>query len=241
MKKVYKIKQAFYGIIKLKNVVIKVMIRYEDGKWINSIGVYFFILEDINNKLQNLIKNKFDNVEEVEILFFDIAVNLNRIIPMKYKKISYNDGILKLSKYLDFLKEDYNKLYETFSEELITINDVRNKFEHVPHVIKWVNYLGSNLSKCITFINEEYNYDILEGNNELIEKREQKNEKLKWQIDTDVFAKIVIEIDKIFTKIQKKLEEYFKNNIKALNHPYIKKLININFSVDIKNADHDII
>lgn len=35
--------------------------------------------------------------------------------------------LLKLSKYLEFLKDDYGALYRTFSEELITINDVRSK------------------------------------------------------------------------------------------------------------------
>lgn len=200
------------------------MARYEDGKWINGIGVYFFILEEVNKKLQNLIKNKYDSVEEIEVLFFDIAVDLNRLIPMKAKTISYQDGILKFSKSLDFLKEDYNNLYTKFSEELITINDVRNKFEHVPHVIKWTNYVGSNISKKIIFINEEYNYDLIEENKESIEKREKCNEKLNWEIDTDEFVNIVIAVNKIFIKIQEKLRNYFKYNLESLEHPYIKKI-----------------
>ena len=85
------------------------MVRYEDGKWINGIGVYFFLLEDINEKLYNLITCKYNNVEEIEILFFDLVVNINRLIPMRHREISYNDGILKLSKYFDFLNSDFSK------------------------------------------------------------------------------------------------------------------------------------
>lgn len=54
------------------------------------------------------------------------------------------------------------------------MNDVRNKFEYVPHMIKWINYLGVNSFKKIRFINDEHNNDIIEGNNESIEKRKKQ-------------------------------------------------------------------
>lgn len=155
------------------------MIRYADGKWMNNIGVYFEILKNINEKLLRLIKYNSDNIEEIELLFFDIAVNLNRIIPMKCKKTSYNDGILKLKEHFDFMKNDYNLLYKNYKEKLIIINDVRNKFEHVPHIIKWKEYVGNNKEKKICFINDEYNCDIFEGNKEVIEKKKKSYEKLE--------------------------------------------------------------
>lgn len=214
--------------------VINVTVRYEDGKWINGIGVYFFMLDDINSKLRKLIQDKYETVEEVEVLFFDIAVNLNRLIPMKRKKISYKDGILKLSSHFHFIENDYNELYNSHSQELIEINDVRNKFEHVPHIIKWTNYLGSNSFKKINFINEEYNTDIIEGNIDSVRLREKRKEKLRWEIDTDELVSIVIDINKIFVKIQDKLKDYFKNNIDALDHPYIKKIVNIDLTNCLK-------
>lgn len=213
------------------------MLRPNDYKWINGIGVYFFMLDGINIKLKKLIRNKFDTIEEVELLFFDIAVDLNRLIPMKYKKISYDDGILKFSNSLEFIKNDYNVLYKNHRQELIEINDLRNKFEHVPHVIKWTNYVGSNMSKNITFINDEYNFDIIEGNIDTIKKREKNNEKLKWKISTDGFVEIVIFLNEVFMKIQEKIKNYFNNN-DALEHPYIQKLIRIDFNEYIRQLQN---
>ena len=205
------------------------MVRYEDGKWINGIGVYFFLLEDINDKLYKLITHKYNNVEEIEILFFNLVVNINRLIPMKYRKISYNDGILKLSKYFDFLNDDFTKIYDNHSNGLINMNDVRNKFEHVPHIIKWTNYLGGNNFKKIRFINEEYNTDIIEGNMKSVEERKKKKEKLEWIIDTNEIIKIIVEVNKVFIKIQNQLKCYFENNKEALEHPYIKRINSIDF------------
>lgn len=195
------------------------------------------MLDGINIKLKKLIRNKFDTIEEVELLFFDIAVDLNRLIPMKYKKISYDDGILKFSNSLEFIKNDYNVLYKNHRQELIEINDLRNKFEHVPHVIRWTNYAESNMSKNITFINDEYNFDIIEGNIDTIKKREKNNEKLKWKISTDEFVEIVIFLNEVFMKIQEKIKNYFNNN-DALEHPYIQKLIRIDFNENIRQLQN---
>ena len=204
--------------------VIIVMVRYEDGKWINGIGVYFFLLEEVNATLFKLITYKYNNVEEIKVLFFDLVVNINRLIPMKGRKISYEDGILRLSKYFDFLNDDFSKIYDDYSNELINMNDVRNKFEHVPHTIKWTNYIGGSTFKKIRFINEEYNNDIIECNESSIEKRKKRREKLEWVIDTNEIIKIMIDINNIFIKIQYKLKNYFENNKVALEYPYIKKI-----------------
>ncbi len=209
--------------------VIIVMVRYEDEKWINGIGVYFFLLEEVNETLFKLITYKYNNVEEIKILFFDLVVNINRLIPMKGRKISYEDGILRLSKYFDFLNDDFSKIYDDYSNELINMNDVRNKFEHVPHVIKWTNYIGGSTFKKIRFINEEYNNDIIECNESSIEKRKKRREKLEWVIDTNEIIKIMIDINNIFIKIQYKLKNYFENNKVALEYPYIKKINSIDF------------
>lgn len=206
------------------------IVRSEDAKWIKNIGVYFAILKEINEDLLKLIKYDSNYNEKIELLFFEIAVNLNRIFPLKYKKISDDDGILKLKKYIDFLKTDYKNIYYTYKDSIITINDVRNKFEHVPHIIKWHQYVGNNKEKTLWFINDEYNSDIIEGNEKEIEKKEKKNERLEWKINTDMFVEIVISLDKVFIKIQNKLNNYFKDNMEALTHPYISNILNLNIS-----------
>ena len=82
--------------------MLYMMVRYEDGKWINNIGVYFEILKEINEDLLQLIKCDFEYDEKIELLFFKLAVNLNRIFPIKFRNISKNDGILKLKNSIDF-------------------------------------------------------------------------------------------------------------------------------------------
>lgn len=204
------------------------MVRYEDGKWINNIGVYFEILKEINEDLLQLIKCDFEYDEKIELLFFKLAVNLNRIFPIKFRNISKNDGILKLKNSIDFLMSDYKKIYKSYKEDIIVINDVRNKFEHVPHIIKWKQYIGNDKEKKLWFINDEYNMDIIEGNVEEINKKKEYGENLQWYIDTNMLVKIVILLNNVFIKIQDKLNNYFKGNTKALTHPYIKRILNLN-------------
>ena len=148
-------------------------LRIEDAKWVNYIGVYFFILEEINKKILELIKYDDNDVEKIELYFFDISVNLNRLIPLKRKKL-IKDGVLKLEQYFDFLYMDYKNLFNKYSDELIKINDVRNKFEHCPHQIKWKTYIGNKTEKEIIFSNEEYLNDVFEGNQENVKKKKGK-------------------------------------------------------------------
>ena len=207
------------------------MVRYEDGKWINNIGVYYFILKELNEDLLQLINYESSFDEKIELLFFKLAVNLNRIFPMQHKNVSKNDGILRLKKSIDFLEPDYKKIFKNYKNHLIMINDVRNKFEHAPHIIKWKQYIGNNKEKKLWFINDEYNLNIIEGNNDEIKKKKSYDEKLEWIIDTNMFVKIVISLDEIFIKIQEKLNNYFKDNAEALTHPYIDSIL----SLDIAN------
>lgn len=206
------------------------MVRYEDGKWINNVGVYFAILIELNEDLLKLIKYDSNYDNKIELLFFKLAVNLNRIFPIKFKKISKNDGILRLRNNIDFLKSDYKKIFNLYKDNILTINDVRNKFEHVPHIIKWKQYYGNNREKELCFINDEYNLNIIEGDVNEINKKKKYDEKLEWQIDTDMFVKIVVSLDKVFIKIQDKLNNYFKNDADALTHPYISSILNLNIS-----------
>lgn len=123
------------------------MVRYEDGKWINNIGVYFEILKEINEDLLQLIKYDSSYDEKIELLFFKLAVNLNRIFPIKKRNISKKDGILRLKKSIAFLQSDYKIVFKEYKKHILTINELRNKFEHAPHIIKWKQYIGNNKKK----------------------------------------------------------------------------------------------
>ena len=221
------------SMIKLK-LGGNMLIRIEDAKWVNHIGVYIFILNDVNKKLVELIKYANNDIENIEPYFFDIAVNLNRLIPMRSKEL-INDGILKLKKYFDFLDQDYKNLFKNYKEELIKINVVRNKFEHCPHQIKWKSYIGNNIEKTIIFNNEEYLMDIIEGNHDKLKNRKDNKEFLEWEIKTNNLINIVIEINKIYLKIQNKLQTFTLGNTEMINHPYIKRLLSINFYINVND------
>lgn len=210
------------------------IVRYEDGKWINNIGVYFEILREINDDTNKLLRLNPNYNNKIEVLFFDVAVNLARIFPIRRKKIDYSQGILKLEKYFEFLRRDYHEIFKKYKKEVITINDMRDKFEHVPHIIRWREYIGDKKYKKMIFINDEYNLAIIEGNKKEIEIKKNNKEYLEWEIDTDMLIKIVISLDETFLKIQSKLYSYFEGKTEALNHPYIKNILDIDIDEYIK-------
>lgn len=212
-------------------------VRYFDGKWVNGAGVYFDILKEINDDLINLINCDFDYEKTSFLLFFRFAVNFNRIFPLKGKEISKIDGILRLKEHFDFILEDYLKIYKQYKEDILIINDLRNKFEHVPHIIKWRQYIGDNKEKRFLFINEEYQMDIFEGNIKEIKIKKKRKDYTTWKIDTTILVKIVVLINQVFIKVQNKFKEYFKDNKEALEHPYINRIINMELTNYIKELN----
>ena len=213
------------------------MVRFEDGKWVNGAGVYFDILKEINDDLIELIRCDFDYEKTSFLLFFRFAVNLNRIFPIKGKIISKKDGILKLKEYFDFIEEDYFKIYNQYKDDILIINDLRNKFEHVPHIIRWKQYIGDNKEKKFWFINEEYQMDIFEGNTMEVEIKKKRKEYSTWKVETCTLARIVVLINQSFIKVQNKFKEYFKDNKEALEHPYISRILNLNILKYIGELD----
>lgn len=212
------------------------MIRYADGFWINGAGVYFWILEDINDTLIDLISLEENNVEMIEQIFFKLSVEINRIIPVHINKktneliLTKSDGILSLKEHFDFLMNNYNDLFEFNKKLLELIHDVRNKYNHNPHYINWHSYIGNNTSKKMIFVNWKYDPTILSKLD-----REEKFKidngiiRLKWEIRTEEIVNLILSLNNISKKIQNQFLDYFKNNELGLEKPYIKNIININF------------
>ena len=111
-----------------------------------------------------------------------------------------------MEKHFDFLRDDYKKIFLNYKAEINLINDMRDKFEHVPHIIKWHQYIGNSKSKEMQFINDEYNLDIIEENIENIEIKKKNKEYLEWIINTDMLIDIIIALNEVFIKIQEKLK-----------------------------------
>lgn len=85
------------------------IVRYEDGKWIYNIGVYFGILKDLNNDLIELIK-------------YDAHYNEN--IEIKKKNKEYLDWIINTDMLIDIiiaLNEVFIKIQEKLKKILMVI------------------------------------------------------------------------------------------------------------------------
>ena len=218
-----------------------IILRPDDAKWINNVGVYFEILKELNNNLYELIDTQPNYNSKIEVLFLNITYNINKLFPIRRNKLDFSDGILSLKEYILFLKSDYQIIFKDCKNDLLLINDMRNKYEHLPHTIKWKEYIGDDKYKKMIFINDAYNEDIIENNIKSIEERKKRKEHLEWIIDTDILINIVKLLNGTFVKIQKMLIDYFNGNEEALDHPYIKGIITINIDNYNKKIDKLII
>ena len=189
----------------------------EQRVWMNGIYPYLRMLVRINEnflKLSNRLTEK--NTEDI---FFDMSTDLLRLLPYKIKDekvcilILLNDGIIKLKKYFDFLKEDYKKILEKHSNILIDIIKIRNKYIHEPHNINWTGYLYSENNCYMEFLYE----------NEI------------YQMNTEDLKKIIFQLNSIFIEIQEKFRTEINNLSNDMqDHPYIESIISINL-IDYKN------
>lgn len=209
------------------------IIRYEDSLWINGVGIYFSILKDINETLLYLVSldEQSINVELVEQIFFKLCVETSRLIPTYKDKnskqfvLSKKDGILKLKKYIKFLKKEYNKLFELNKIVLEEMHNIRNKYEHEPHNIQWTTFVGGNNNKKMIFTNKKYDPMVISQ----LEETEKKKLKLKWEIETKSIIKLILMTNEIFNKIKEKFLNYFANDSMALAYPYFNSINNIRF------------
>ena len=179
--------------------------------WILDIGIYFKILDKINKSLISLMSET--KIEIIEFTFFYLSTEIYRILPIQRYELNKNDGILKLKNYFPFLLNDYNAIFDNYKSELIIINKVRNKYQHAPHTIHFHEFIGNNSSKQIEFVYvKNINKQTLLGDVD------------KWVIKTQDLKKIVIDLNNVFNKIKKMLEDSISKRNYNYNHPYIESI-----------------
>ena len=210
------------------------ILRIEDSMWIKNFPTYFLILQNVHKLYFDLMFCGFSEFEKAEEIIYLLSVQISRIVPLRSKKgstnktLNYNDGILQLKKYADFLENDYNDLYNNYKNELITLNEIRNKYEHEPHNITGVIYISNGNEQTMKFVYKKYL--LLDFYSQEI-KEKIKSGKIKsvWKINTTEIGKIVLKLNDIFRKIQTKYIA-ISNNYKNLNkYSIYKKIVNIDF------------
>lgn len=185
-----------------------------DREWFNGCSVYFRILNKINELLLKIISDNMElQPEENEEYFYEMANQLLRLLPYTVDTKNnvaklLDDGILLLKKYFVDIKQDYENIINKYSDILIKIIKIRNKFIHEPHNIKWAYTVGGKTSCSIGLY---YKNDL-------------------QTISTIELTEIVISLNNAYKKILKQ----FKDKVDELeeeqkNHPYIENVLKFDF------------
>lgn len=124
-------------------------------EFLEGVFPYFKILDNINKNLTQLINNNVDNSPyENEELFYQISSDLIRIYPYRKfdKTIKIGTGILLLREYMPFLKDEYQSLLENDKcvQALNNILEIRNKYEHEPHNLRFAFSVGGKTSCSVS-------------------------------------------------------------------------------------------
>lgn len=177
----------------------------EKFDWINSIYKYFIILDKINKQFKFLIKTM--EYEEIEEHFFYLSTELLRLIPFTENKkdnsifLNLKDGICLLKDYISFLEGDLEKILQENSKTFIKIKKIRNKYEHEPHNVNGAFSTGHSSFSAMGFY----------CRNELV------------SLDTMELTYVIYELNKLFDKIEKKINRIEFENKDELNL-YIEKI-----------------
>ena len=219
-----------------------VMLRIEDNKWIKSFPTYFTILQNIHELYFELMLCSIDDFEKAEEIIYLLSVQISRIVPLRGKRgskdktLNYNDGILQLKNYVDFLEIDYDNLYNNCKKALITLYEIRNKYEHDPHNIIGIRYFSNNREQSMDFAYKKYDRFFWDTYPKDIQEQIKNGElKLEWKINTTEIGQIILQLNNILKKVQAK---YIKasEDYKDLNkYPVYQKIVNIDFNTINKN------
>lgn len=212
------------------------ILRIEDSKWIKSFPTYFIILQDIHKLYFDLMMCGIDDFEKAEKIIYLLSVQISRIVPLYCKKgspnkeLNHKDGILQLKKYIDFLLEDYEILFEDCKNGLLILSEIRNKYEHEPHNITAIRYIIGEKEQSIAFVYKKYDRIFLETYSEDVQQKIKDGKiKLEWEINTTEIGKIILQLNGIFKKLQVKYI-VASNDYKDLStYQVYKKIIDINF------------
>ena len=182
----------------------------------NSLFGYFESLYDLN---WNIITLCGLDVEDFsahhEKLLRNVIITIPQLVPYFFNKndnkytINPKDGLLDFSEDVPYLRADYDAILQHHYDLLESIKKVRNKFEHKMHgaQITGAGSVEGHVSFEITFTI---------GNEEI-------------EISSDAIIPFIKDINNLFSKLQKDLFQYAKDNDKQFR-AYYHRLLRFDFA-----------
>ena len=190
----------------------------------NSFSGYFEVLYRMNRNLLKLCGKNYQYPDfSDENILLDLITDIPRIVPYKYNKDCKNNkdckkielynknGLLEFEENLDYLKTDYQDLFDNNYDFLDRIRKIRNKCEHRMHSVS---------QKSVVFSpNCTYNYIFQINSNN-------GNEVIS--INTQELITFIKGLNELFTKLQKEVITFAEeNNLTEYN--YFKKITKFEF------------
>ena len=111
----------------------------------NAMSGYIETLYETNQKLISIcgIDVCYHNIGDYEKMVLDIIQNIPRLVPYSFsvKKdllfFKETDGLLEYSDEIVYLRENYDKILANHTETLKKVKEIRNKYKHKMHGIKY--------------------------------------------------------------------------------------------------------
>ena len=162
----------------------------------NALFRYFEELYGLNQNVLALCgTNAFDLLEQQEQAkrIDGVMITIPRLIPYgsnkmtKIYEIKSADGLMNFSEDISFLKENYERIFQSHQDFLIKAMKIRNKLEHEIHN---ANIMGTGSSPSSLF-NVTYRVD--------------KNE---IDVDANEIISFVKDLNILFSKIQEEVIKY---------------------------------
>lgn len=181
----------------------------------NGLYRYFETLYYLNRQLIILCGvDVLDNIGQYEKYIEEVIQAIPRLVPYQYDKktanhkLVYTDGLLEFSSEIDFLKNDYEEIFDSNKTLLVQIKKLRNKLEHKMHgaTIKASSAGSVSLFEIVYKIDDDYiDFSILD------------------------IIELIKSINLVFAKLQHAVDMFAgKNNL--ADRPYYWKLVRYNFS-----------
>ncbi len=238
--------------------------------FIKNIGVYFYLLKNINETILNM-----PNINEYYLMenkVFYLCVEFNRLFPtkLKSKKLKINkkdfamlktkkmnnnlktnflllkgsiatrdkfltlregDGILLLKDKIPNIdiENEFKTILKKHKKIIIEMKEIRNKFQHEPHNIRWKSQTAKVVKNDLTVLNFKYS-KVLKSKADTDDKIIDKT----LQFKKSEFINLLIEINNIFIKLKKEFIIISKD-LKLSEKPHYKEIVQIDLEKYNKN------
>lgn len=193
-------------------------------KWYNSFSVYTSFcseLLDISNKITSMtFEERYQDPFKIVKPVIDISTLISRIVPFKTNEsnntvtITNDENIDYLTNYLSYVGVDLRATISTYNDLLFKLGGLRNKYEHVPHLVNSKYAGGSNNASDVMF-------EIPNRNNGTV---------YRVMIATDDVEELIVDISNIIFKVVKHIvDDIEQNHIEYIVYPYythLKKIKN---------------